>query len=210
MVKGIDIFREHFAAHTDNYILIGGSACDLLFKEAGGQFRATKDLDIVLTIETLSHEFGAAMWSFLDNGKYAVHQKSDGQDCFYRFKSPANEAYPHMIELFSRSPGFELRPGSAATPIHWQEINDADAKSLSAILMSATYYDFIHSGKILIDGISTVGAPYLIPMKMRAWIDHLERKAIGEEVDSRDIKKHRNDILRLSQLLTPGERFSIS
>ena len=29
-------------------VLIGGAACDLLFGEAGQDFRATKDLDLVL------------------------------------------------------------------------------------------------------------------------------------------------------------------
>ena len=35
MVAGIDRFREHFAAHEDQYAIIGGAACDLLFGSAG-------------------------------------------------------------------------------------------------------------------------------------------------------------------------------
>ncbi len=53
MPKGIELFREKFAAHTDKYVLIGGTACELAMQEANLDFRATKDLDIVLTIETL-------------------------------------------------------------------------------------------------------------------------------------------------------------
>lgn len=34
-MRGIDKFRERFAGHEGEYVLIGGSACDLLFGEAG-------------------------------------------------------------------------------------------------------------------------------------------------------------------------------
>jgi hypothetical protein len=29
MVKGLDLFREHFREYADRYVLIGGTACDL-------------------------------------------------------------------------------------------------------------------------------------------------------------------------------------
>lgn len=49
-MKGIDKFRERFVGREDEYVLIGGGACDLLFGEAGQNFRATKDLDLVLLV----------------------------------------------------------------------------------------------------------------------------------------------------------------
>ncbi len=48
MVKGLDLFREHFRGYADRYVLIGGTACDLAMGEAGLDFRATRDLDIIL------------------------------------------------------------------------------------------------------------------------------------------------------------------
>ncbi len=48
MVAGIEKFREYFVAHKDQYAIIGGAACDLLFNAAGLDFRATKDTDILL------------------------------------------------------------------------------------------------------------------------------------------------------------------
>ena len=48
MVRGLDVFRRHFAGHTDQFVLIGGTAATLAMAEAGLDFRATKDLDIVL------------------------------------------------------------------------------------------------------------------------------------------------------------------
>ncbi|WP_202799469.1 hypothetical protein [Mesorhizobium amorphae] len=51
MVTGVDRFRAHFAGHEHQYVLIGGAACELIMNEVGLDFRATKDLDIVLIVE---------------------------------------------------------------------------------------------------------------------------------------------------------------
>ena len=32
MVKGINLFRDYFRDFTDQYVLIGGAACDSFFK----------------------------------------------------------------------------------------------------------------------------------------------------------------------------------
>ncbi len=57
MVKGLNIFREHFKGFEDRYVLIGGTASSIIMEEAGAEFRATKDLDIVLCIEALDSAF---------------------------------------------------------------------------------------------------------------------------------------------------------
>ena len=62
MVRGVEIFRSFFKEFTDNYILIGGAACDEHMNEAGLTFRATKDLDIILIVETLNAEFVEYFW----------------------------------------------------------------------------------------------------------------------------------------------------
>ncbi len=54
MVKGLDIFREHFRDFSDRYMLIGGVACSLIFEELGIDFRGTRDIDIVLNIAARS------------------------------------------------------------------------------------------------------------------------------------------------------------
>ena len=48
MVKGLEKFRDTFKYFHDQYVMIGGTACDLAMEEAGIVFRATKDLDIEL------------------------------------------------------------------------------------------------------------------------------------------------------------------
>jgi len=41
----------------------------------------------------------------------------------------------------------------------------------------------------------------LIPFKAKAWLDLSARKSNGEQIDSRKIKKHKNDVFRLTELL---------
>ena len=45
-------------------------------------------------------------------------------------------------------------------------------------------------------------AAYLIPFKAKAWLDLTQKKASGQSVDSKNIRKHKNDVFRLSALLT--------
>ena len=49
----------------------------------------------------------------------------------------------------------------------------------------------------------------LIPFKARAWVDLSRRRAEGEKVDEKDVKKHRNDVARLLQLLSAEATFDL-
>ena len=40
MVKGLDTFRNHFAGYEEQYVLIGGAACDIVFESNDASFRA--------------------------------------------------------------------------------------------------------------------------------------------------------------------------
>ncbi len=51
MVRGLDIFKEYFKEYADNYVIIGGTACDIIIDEAGFKPRATKDIDIILVVD---------------------------------------------------------------------------------------------------------------------------------------------------------------
>ena len=53
MVIGLDVFKKYFEAYPDNYVIIGGTACDLIIDDAGFVPRATKDIDIILVVEAL-------------------------------------------------------------------------------------------------------------------------------------------------------------
>ena len=182
-------------------MLIGGAACDIAMTGAGLQFRATKDLDIVLYVEAMDASFVRAFWEFVRIGGYEVQEKSTGEKQFYRFQKPTNANYPFMLELFSRQPDvLQVADGSHLTPLPVEE----DASSLSAILLDNDYYEFIRAGRQEIDGLPMVGAAQLIALKARAWLDLTERAGRGEQIDSKTIKKHKNDVFRLYQILDPA------
>lgn len=57
MVRGIEKFKDFFKDFADNYIIIGGTACEI-HEEAFAQTpRATKDIDIILVVEALTDSF---------------------------------------------------------------------------------------------------------------------------------------------------------
>ncbi|MBL8506350.1 MAG: hypothetical protein JNJ51_08335 [Methylobacillus glycogenes] len=200
MVKGLDVFREWFAAYADQYVLIGGTAASLTMEENALEFRATKDLDIVLHVEALTPAFGQTFWAFIEAGAYEIRQVSGtGKPAFYRFQKPADQRFPVMLELFAKAPD-ALRPIASGhlTPIPFEDA----VSSLSAILLNDIYYAFIMDGAKNTDGLSWVRADRLIPLKAVAWLEMTDRKQQGEHIDAKSIRKHVNDILRVSQLFT--------
>ena len=206
MVRGIDKFREHFAGHEHQYVIIGGAACDLLFGAAGLTFRATKDIDMVLCVEVVDAAFGERFNAFLKAGGYQAHERSDGKRQFYRFHKPTNNAYPFMIELCSRKPGMLNLPENAKiTPIAVAE----NLVSLSAILLDDVYYQALQAAKRTVDGVPLLDEKLLIPFKAFAFLNLTALSEKGEKVDSRDIKKHRNDVFRLLQLLPADARVEV-
>jgi hypothetical protein len=103
-----------------------------------------------------------------------------------------------MIELFTRKPdAIQLLEDAVLTPLPM----DDDISSLSAILLDNDYYEFLKRGKVVVDGVTVLDAAYLIPFKAKAWMDLTDRKAAGEHVESKNIKKHKNDVFRLTELI---------
>ena len=46
MVNGFRKFKERFQGFENQYVIIGGTACDLIMENEELPFRATKDIDI--------------------------------------------------------------------------------------------------------------------------------------------------------------------
>lgn len=207
MVSGVESFRKWFAEYTDQYTIIGGTACDLLMSEDGLDFRATRDIDMVLIVESLTPEFGRRFWEYVKAAGYEHRNKSTGEPQFYRFSKPSSRECPYMIELFSgRVDAIELPEDAVLTPLPL----DDEISSLSAILMDTDYYQFLREGKIVLNDIPVLDAAHLIPFKAKAWLDLTERNQNGEHVDSKNIRKHKNDVFRLSILLTSDIRVILS
>lgn len=203
MVSGFTKFKEKFQGFENQYVIIGGTACDLIMENEELSFRATKDIDIVLIVESLTADFGKRFWEYIKEAGYEHKNKSTGEAQFYRFTSPKSKEYPYMIEIFSRNPdGIQLEKDAILTPLPIDE----SISSLSAILLNEAYYELLKNGHIMIDGIPVLKATCLIPFKAKAWLDLSERKEKGEFIDSKNIKKHKNDVFRLAQLITADTR----
>ena len=202
MVVGLEFFKEHFKGYEDHYVLIGGAACDLAMDAIGESFRTTKDLDIVICIESLTPDFISLFWDFVKAGNYEIRQKSTDKKLFYRFHSPAIKEYPFMLELFSRIPdALNFKGEGHLTPIPTED----EASSLSAILLNGDYYTFLQAGKTKTYGVPVVKPEYIIPLKAKAWLDLTQRKTAGEKIDTKTINKHRADIFRLYRILVPDD-----
>ena len=207
MVNGIKKFKERFQGFENQYVIIGGTACDLIMENEELAFRATKDIDIVLIVESITAEFGRQFWEYVKEAGYEHLNKSTGNAQFYRFTAPKSKEYPYMIEIFSRNPDLIVLGNVAVlTPL---PIDD-EISSLSAILLNESYYELLKTGQMMIDGIPVLSPTCLIPFKAKAWLDLKERRANGEKIDSKNIKKHKNDVFRLAQLITADTRKLLS
>ncbi len=78
---------------------------------------------------------------------------------------------------------------------------DEEVSSLSAILMDEDYYGLVMGRRKDINGLAVIGPDVLIPLKAQAYMDLTQRKEKGERIDSKDIKKHKNDVFRLFAVL---------
>lgn len=205
-MRGLDRFKAHFAGYEANYVLIGGAACDVLMEEAGLDFRATRDLDIVLCVEALDPAFARHFWAFVNEAGYEHAQAGGESKQFYRFSKPNDERYPYQLELFARIPdAIELEGAPHLTPIPVGE----DVASLSAILLDRGYYEALTENTRIVDGVRILDESLLIAFKARAYLDMLDRRRDGAKIDTTSINKHRGDVFRLLQVFRPERQIQL-
>ena len=195
------IFQEMFANFQDYYVLIGGTATSIVLDSQGFKSRTTKDYDMVIIDELKNKEFYDTLNHFLELGEYQGSQKDEKAQLF-RFTTNKPE-FPSMIELFSILPEYPLKKEGRETPLHFDE----DA-SLSALLLDKDYYNILVHEKESIQGYSVLSNRGLIIFKAKAWLDMRERSSTGIQGLSKAIKKHLNDITRLTALLVGSEKLS--
>ena len=209
MVTGLDKWQEFFADYKDKYVLIGGAACNLLEEELDLNPRATKDLDLILVVEALTSDFGAKLWDFIKQANYRGRGKGENEyrHEYYRFVNPEDRSFPKQIELFARNTGILNLPADA----HIEPISiGEDLSSLSAILMDDDYYSFTIEHSRTLNNLHIANPEALICLKAKAFVEMLDRKENGEQVDIRDIEKHKKDIFRLIAMLPPDSHFSLA
>ncbi|HNS29565.1 MAG TPA: hypothetical protein PKL52_03435 [Tenuifilaceae bacterium] len=206
MVRGLNIFKEYFRQYSHNYVIIGGTACDIIIVEAGFTPRTTKDIDIILVVEALSSEFVEQFWKFIKTGEYGDREQSIGKRQYYRFRKPKNTDFPYQIELFSRIPDVIAMDRKVhLTPIPV----DDDLSSLSAILLNDDYYNYVIEHSVEKDGLKHASIDALICLKAKAFLEIMGRIESGSHEDKKQLRKHKTDVFRLTVMLTPDAVFDL-
>ena len=200
MVRGIDLFREHFADFTDYFTLIGGAACELTLTGTIG-FRATKDIDILVLLEKVDRDFAEQFHRFITAGNYSCYISKDENRHFYRFLTSGASDFPPQIELLSRTL-FPDYPDMKYTPL----AEDSYVKSMSAIILGTEYYNYAQAHRVMQQGLPCLDTDALIVFKSAAYLNLREqRDKDPKSVRSEEITKHRNDVFRLLTTVIPGQ-----
>lgn len=203
--RGIDHFLSYLKGLEGEYVVIGGGAAAILMDDEDLTFRATKDVDLVL-LSNGSKELNARISAYVRDGKYNSKEATDTTPRYYRFRKPASEEYPEMIEIFARNDqSIELHDGQYIIPVQSDEV-----ARISAILLDDEYFEIIKANIVKTKSeasvINTLGN---ICLKARAHRELSEKQQKGDKVDSKDIAKHRNDILRMAPTLTGNEKIKL-
>jgi len=177
--------------------------------------RATEDIDMIVVAETLSDDFVRAFWQFIKDGGYKCgkRMRKNGEEPtyeLYRFEE-GKEGFPIKIELLSRHPdvlgepsGFHIEPIPAGEYL----------SSLSAIIMDDDYYRLTLDHSVLEDGLHIADFKSLVCLKAKAYLNLMADREAGIHRNTKDIKKHRSDVLKLTaadpdpRAIVVGERIA--
>ena len=205
-MEGLDKFREAFKDFSDNYVIIGGTACDITMSGTEVRPRATHDIDMIIVVERMTPQYGERFWQFIREAGYRPEKSKakEGESPkyeMYRFVD-GNPGFPEMIELLSRHPDVLGEPkGLTIEPLPI----DGEQSSLSAIIMDDDYYRFTIEHSRLTDDIRHADSAALVALKARAYLNLIQDKQNGKHVNSKDIKKHRSDVLKNVVIMTEDE-----
>ena len=112
----------------------------------------------------------------------------------YSFDTPQTSGYPVQIELLSHHSDLLGEPlEHYLEPIPFEE----GVSSLSAIILSDDLYTIATTNSELMEGVRVASSIALICLKIKAYRNLLTDKDSGKHVNTKNIKKHRNDVLKL-------------
>lgn len=206
MVVGIEKFSEYFSGYEGSYVLIGGAASNLIEESNLLVPRATKDLDLILVVEALTDSFVSRFWQFIREAGYVHKQRGTEKTEFYRFCQPKNASFPFQIELLSRKPDIISLPDDIVIgPIPTGE----ELSSLSAIMLDDDYYYFTIEHSDIVHNVHIAKSEALICLKAKAYLNLRASKEAGQFVNSGDITKHKNDVIRLGTTLFPDVTYQL-
>lgn len=93
-IPGLAEFTRWFAEDATRYVVIGGVAREMIYREAGlWEESGTKDFDMVLIAEALDAPFVAKFIQFVREAHY-THVTKSGDAQMFRFCRPAEFSLP--------------------------------------------------------------------------------------------------------------------
>lgn len=200
MVGGLDKFRERLAQFSDNFVIIGGTACDEVLRNTEMRPRATMDIDIVVIVENMTPEFARAFWTFIAEGEYrpGMRKNKDESSKYVLYSFDNGKAgFPVKVELLSRhNEIFNSAAHIEPLPI------DGEVSSLSTIILDEPYYNLTVQNSFVSNGLRYAAPLALMALKARAYLNLIADREAGKEVNTKDILKHRNDVLKLAATMT--------
>ena len=74
-MEGLVKFREAFAEYSENYVVIGGAACDITMTNTVVRPRATHDIDMIVIVENMTEAFANRFWQFVREAGYRGNRR---------------------------------------------------------------------------------------------------------------------------------------
>lgn len=203
MVGGLEKFREAFSRFSENFVIIGGTACDEILRGTQMHPRATLDIDIVVIVENMTVEFATAFWDFIHEGKYRPGIRKDQDQLpkyvLYSFDN-GKPGYPVKIELLSHHNDVFTQ----ATHIEPLPI-EGEVSSLSTIILDEPYYKLTVNNSFVSNGLRYAAPVALMALKARAYLNLIADREAGKQINTKDILKHRNDVIKLVATIAGSE-----
>ncbi|MFA6145028.1 MAG: hypothetical protein WCW84_11955 [Sulfurimonas sp.] len=199
--RGLSHFQQYCKDLEEMYVVVGGFATVMLLDEGlgDGHGKATHDIDLVL-LTTSSIEMSQRIKQYVQEGKYEIQKGNKDQYHYYRFVKPEIEGFAKEIELFaSNENDLKLDDSQRIIPIDPEE----GLYSLSAIMLDPEYFEMIKNNVTMSVVAPCTNTQATIMLKMSAFFDLNAR-------NDNKWKKHRQDILKLSLLLTGEERLQMT
>jgi len=199
--RGLSHFQQYCKDLEEMYVVVGGFATVMLLDEGlgDGHGKATHDIDLVL-LTTSSIEMSQRIKQYVQEGKYEIQKGNKDQYHYYRFVKPEIEGFAKEIELFaSNENDLKLDESQRIIPIDPEE----GLYSLSAIMLDPEYFEMIKNNVTMSVVAPCTNTQATIMLKMSAFFDLKAR-------NDNKWKKHRQDILKLSLLLTGEERLQMT
>lgn len=198
MVGGLETFRDAFREYSDCFVIIGGTACEEVLQGTDQKPRATLDIDLIVIADNITPQFARRFWQFISDGAYrpGIRKNADGslKYVLYSFID-GKPGYPIQIELLSH----HNEVFSSSRPSHIEPLPiDGDVSSLSVIILDEPYYRMTVQNSFVSNGLRYAEPTALMALKARAYLNLLKEREEGHRVNTKDILKHRNDVMKLA------------